>query len=783
MLGLLTPLKLRLATGWLTVLVGASACAQTGYFGTATISINPTTPVMLSGYAFRSSLPESTAIQQNIVAQAAAFGMGAETALLVTVDCTGVPDNVIDPLALALSADYGIAPERIVVSSTHSHSCPHVAGYLSNLFDPPLSAVEQQHVNRYTQELTAHLEEVAGQALANRTPGHQFAWGSGSVGFAENRRGTIEAPVDHDLPVMLVRDSIGAPQAIIASYASHAVTLNAADNVVSGDWPGYAREAIEAMYPGATAMIMIGAAGDSNPSPAGTPAVAQSHGQSIADEVRRLIDGRLLAPVSQDLAAFHSEIELDYATRLEPGDPSSARLAPGPASAMYGVTSWTFGKDLAMVFMEGEVVVDYSLRLKQELGDKLWLNAYSNDVQGYIPSERILFEGGYEADSSTYYYAVPGRFAHGLEDKIVAAVHDHLDDFTGIADRLRLVVDSSSGGLSIANLGDEVVTIDGYTIAAPSGSLIPAAGRWNSLQAQGLPGWDRADNSSSFRLTEFNPSGSLTLLQGQSVSLGTPLAAPPPAKFGDPLPEVQLTFEYSVPGQGAATGVVGAAPGDAPHNNLVLTIDPATGEAAIENESPFFDVAISAYTIASASGKLLPSGGDWRSLQDQTLAGWDEADNASTFRLTEFKTSGATQLVGGQTVLDLGSPVDVSAGVPQLSDLKFEFLLSTGEIIEGVIELGAVPGGASAGDYNGNGKVDGADFLVWQRAFGANVAPGSGADGDGDGVVTAADRMFWYNRFGAGASSVAAPVPEPTAVLLCWTALVAVGARRMQGFY
>ena len=64
---------------------------------------------------------------------------------------------------------------------------------------------------------------------------------------------------DHDLPVMLVKDAFGQPKAIITSYATHAVTLNGADNVVNGDWPGYARERIEALYPGAAAFVMIGA--------------------------------------------------------------------------------------------------------------------------------------------------------------------------------------------------------------------------------------------------------------------------------------------------------------------------------------------------------------------------------------------------------------------------------------------------------------------------------------------------------------------------------------------
>jgi hypothetical protein len=62
--------------------------------------------------------------------------------------------------------------------------------------------------------------------------------------------------------------------------------------------------------------------------------------------------------------------------------------------------------------MTGEVVVDYSLRLKKELGpDKLWVNAYSNDVPCYIASRRVIGEGGYEVDYSMYSYNSPSRFS------------------------------------------------------------------------------------------------------------------------------------------------------------------------------------------------------------------------------------------------------------------------------------------------------------------------------------------------------------------------------------
>src|SRR5690606_8467826 len=84
---------------------------------------------------------------------------------------------------------------------------------------------------------------------------------------------------------------------------------------------------------------------------------------------------------------FHAQAHLD---RLNRGEALQTELD-------YPVQSWLFGNDLAMVFLAGGVVVDYSLRLKSEFDrDRVWIAAYANDVPCYIPSHRILEEGGYE---------------------------------------------------------------------------------------------------------------------------------------------------------------------------------------------------------------------------------------------------------------------------------------------------------------------------------------------------------------------------------------------------
>ena len=89
----------------------------------------------------------------------------------------------------------------------------------------------------------------------------------------------------------------------------------------------------------------------------------------------------------------------------------------------YPVQAIGFGKDLTLIALGGEVVVDYVLRLKKEYGAKgLIVAGYSNDVMCYIPSARVLREGGYEAVDSMFYYAQSGPFAGDVEERVFAGV-------------------------------------------------------------------------------------------------------------------------------------------------------------------------------------------------------------------------------------------------------------------------------------------------------------------------------------------------------------------------
>lgn len=424
-------------------LVAPLPAAEKISVGVAAVDITPDFPVRLNGFAGR--LDESKGVRQHIFAKALVIGAD-DPVVVFAVDTLGIPDEITQVVAASLAESHGVKADHVAITATHTHSAPMVKNVAPTIFGQTIPPKHQEHIDRYTAELVAKLKSVGAQALDNRSPA-ELSWGVGTVDFAVNRR-TNGGPVDHDLPVLVARGDDGKPFAIWVNYACHAVTLN--DYQIDGDWPGYAQTMIENLYPGATALVSIGCGADANPSSGVTGSrddIAAAQGVQIADEVKRLLSGPLtplaavptveseriilpLAPLPTceqweerakdgSYVGYHARVQL---ARLDRGEELMTEIS-------YPIQSWQFGDELAVVFLPGEVVVDYAKRLKSELdGRRVWVNAYANHCPGYVPSERILNEGGYEAGGAMTFYDIPSPYATGVEQKIFDVVLGQLDD-------------------------------------------------------------------------------------------------------------------------------------------------------------------------------------------------------------------------------------------------------------------------------------------------------------------------------------------------------------------
>jgi hypothetical protein len=416
--------------------------------GVAHVDITPDGPIRLAGYGSRVK-SESEGVLHKLSAKALAFGSDDQNpSILITVDLVGIPWRITKKLTEQLSEKTGVKPEQLAICASHTHGGPEVGNLLNILqyrgdhFSDSLLALDQlEHIAQYTEQLSQKLEQVALAALKDRKPAY-VAWGQGQALFAKNRR-TPGGPVDVALPMLRVTNPDGSLKAILVSYACHGTTLDGNVNKIHGDWIAEAQSDIEARHPGVTAMVALGCAGDANPNPRGTIENMKSHGEEIADNVDKLLTAQLqpltTPPVGKmkwiklPLSQLHTVPELMELAKDPTVKGYEARLTLDRtlrgktilSELDYPLQTWNWGDKMTMVNLAGEVVVDYSTRLKEELGaEHLWVNAYSNDVPCYIPSRRILKEGGYEGETSMYWYDKPVPFAPAVEDLIVNAVHD-----------------------------------------------------------------------------------------------------------------------------------------------------------------------------------------------------------------------------------------------------------------------------------------------------------------------------------------------------------------------
>ena len=422
--------------------VGLADEKNTYDVGVSVVDITPDYPIRLNGFGNRRA--ECEGVSQRIFAKALAISQhGQPPLVLVTLDSLGIRTTMVDEAAARLKVSHKLPRQNLAITFTHSHCTPKVNGACDNIFSSAIADDHQRHIDQYTDELTNDIVEAAQQALDSMQES-QLAWATGQVTFAKNRRPN-GGPVDHDLPMLVVSDAAtGKLRAVYVSYACHCTTLSF--NKINGDWAGYAVTMIERQVPGAVALVSIGAGSNQKPQ-SGVVAdkvdVAEAQGVQIATEVRRLLDGKL-RPITGTPKSVLNQIALPLnklPTREElveqtgKGRPTDqynattqlARLDRGDAlltKIAYPIQTWTFGDSLCMTFLAGEVCVDYSVRLKTELDRKrFWLNTYSNDFCSYIPSERLVQEGGYGGGSEVPYFALPATLKSGLEQLIIDEVH------------------------------------------------------------------------------------------------------------------------------------------------------------------------------------------------------------------------------------------------------------------------------------------------------------------------------------------------------------------------
>lgn len=389
-------------------------------------------------------------------------------AVILTSDLLGIPRNIYQNTCASLKEKFGLAPEQIILSASHTHCGPVLRNALLDIY--PLNETQFELIEKYSEKLEEQIVETVGRALEDLTPA-RLASGQGTTRFAVNRRNNAEAdvprliaegkllgPVDHAVPVLAVYLPDGKLKAVLCGYACHNTAL--AINQWCGDYAGFAQLALEKSHPGAQSMFFMGCGGDQNAIPRREFNLAERYGNMLAAAVEEVLitSPQTLPPtlttrmkmVTLHLGAPPTGVELEEAARdkAAPTQRWAKRLLaeqragkPFIREYPFPIQAWNFGGKQLLLTLGGEVVVDYSLKFKREFGAQTWVAAYCNDVMTYIPSLRVLREdmpplaagrSGYEGSYAFVVYGLPARrWAEDVEELITGGVRDLVAETKG----------------------------------------------------------------------------------------------------------------------------------------------------------------------------------------------------------------------------------------------------------------------------------------------------------------------------------------------------------------
>jgi hypothetical protein len=419
---------------------GADDDAETVWkAGVARVKITPPEPIRLAGYSSRVDPFQTVAADLHAKALALEDAEG-RIAVVVTTDLIGLPAAVAEPICARLQEKAGLERAQILLTSSHTHSGPALALDTAKAAEATVA---------YTRALQEKIVDLVVRSLSRLEP-VRLSFGAGVATFVMNRREFAESGVklgvnprglvDRSVPVLRVEALDGKLVAVVFSCACHNTTLTGENYAVCGDYAGFAQSAIEERHSCVQAMFLCGCGGDANPYPRGTMELAKKHGADLAAEVCRVLEGELERVKPRMSAVLgHAELPLLPAPpreRLKELAGSGAgherwvaeqmlevidRGEKPPASYTCPIAVWQLGDGLTLVALSGEVVVDYVTLLERAIGRQgLWVVAYANDVFGYLPSKRVIEEGGYETRG--LYAGGVGLFAPEAEDRVVESV-------------------------------------------------------------------------------------------------------------------------------------------------------------------------------------------------------------------------------------------------------------------------------------------------------------------------------------------------------------------------
>lgn len=405
--------------------------------GVATHIITPYVGIGMEGNAREEG---STGVHDDLTVRALVLSNGEHTVALAAVDVCMMPGHVAARVRELVSERIGLQPHQVLVAAIHTHAGPITVGifgeppdetYLRNVAATAAGAITEAFHNQVPARIgygrACAQEPVNNRRLRTRDGVLHMNWeGLDADDVAEEL-----GPVDPELGLLRIDTIEGTPLASVINYALHPAILAGDNWLISADWPGYARRAVEQLH-GGTALFFNGATGNVNHINYRRPDQQRGFyearrlgtivGAAAVQGLLEIEDLEVEAPLAsgrrtvtipgrqvteeqvraaEAIMAAHQGPLLQAATDGAPealfASEALKLAARGPFTEDVEVQVMRLGQ-AALLALPVELFVEYQLRYKQECPlPRPLLVGYANDYLGYVPTPEALQQGGYEA--------------------------------------------------------------------------------------------------------------------------------------------------------------------------------------------------------------------------------------------------------------------------------------------------------------------------------------------------------------------------------------------------
>lgn len=405
-------------------------------------TITPLNPVQLFGRGARSRPFDriDSELEANLIALPGATGL----VMIVAIDTLFAGDAFKAAMLEQLSPAVRGRVQDIVLVASHTHNAPAL-----DPTKPQLGAVDADYARLASRRVAALVSRAAvgGQRpfsvgrgvstcdlnASRRKRGLRILKQAPFVGLRYNGVPVHGPDVPRTLQLLVARNAQGAPVWAIWTWCCHA-TFAPDHQAVAADFPGhvraYLREKLGA--PSLPVVYLPGFCGDIRPDPPLLPVklrtlAMQPLQRPFAMPTRSnyaKLCGALATALDQALRCTEP-LKLAPVARLASTVVELGTILQGASAATtvsrMGITAIDVG-DFGILLMGAETCSPYIAKLAGIVPASWLLSGYCDQVFGYLPDDRQIAEGGYEADEFFLSFGLTGRFAPKIEQSIVAAV-------------------------------------------------------------------------------------------------------------------------------------------------------------------------------------------------------------------------------------------------------------------------------------------------------------------------------------------------------------------------